>query len=282
MNIGQYNRLKVGRHVDFGIYLLDENGAEVLLPSRYISEPLELDSEIEVFVYNDSEDRPVATTERPYVTVGEFAFLTVKATNKIGAFLDWGLMKDLLVPYSNQKVRMKAGHSYPVYIYLDDASKRVVATAKLDPYLGNVYPELKPGLKVNVLVYKQSEIGYACIVDNLYKGMLYDSEVFRPLEPGDKVTAFVKFVRPDGKIDLTLNDKAVVRSQSLSGKLLAYMDRCNGKLDLGDHSSPELIRIRFQCSKKDFKKAIGLLLKESKIAKDGDGYALLTHKMRKM
>lgn len=282
MKIGQYNKLKVARHADFGVYLSDSDGEEVLLPSRYITNPLEAGDEIEVFVYNDSEDRPVATTERPYAAVGEFAFLTVKATNKIGAFLDWGLMKDLLVPYSNQRVRMKTGKSYLVYVYLDDASKRVVATAKLAPYLGNVYPDLKPGQEVNALVSKHSEIGYACIVDNLHKGMIYDNELFRPLEPGDRVKAFVKNVRPDGKIDLTLNDKAAVRSQSVSEKILAYMGRCGGRLDLGDHSSPDIIRLRFQCSKKDFKKAIGLLLKERKIGKDGDGYALLTHDMHKM
>lgn len=277
MKIGQYNRLKVARHTDFGVYLSDENGVEVLLPSRYVSAPLQVGEEIEVFVYNDSEDRPVATTERPYATVGEFAFLTVKATNSVGAFLDWGLMKDLLVPYSNQKARMRTGNSYPVYVYLDDASKRVVATAKLAPYLGNAYPDLKSGQEVQVLVYKQGEIGYSCIVDNLYKGILYENELFRNIEPGDKLKAFVKAVRPDGKIDLTLNDKAAVRSQSLSERLVGFMKRSGGKLDLGDHSSPDEIRCRFQCSKKDFKKAIGLLLKERKISKDGSGYALLTH-----
>ncbi len=282
MKIGQYNRLTVARHSDFGVYLADSDGEEVLLPSRYVSESLEEGDEIEVFVYNDSEDRPVATTERPYATVGEFAFLTVKATNKIGAFLDWGLMKDLLVPYSNQKVRMKTGRSYLVYVYLDDASKRVVATAKLSQYLGNVYPDLKPGQEVEALVSGHTDIGYSCIVNNLYKGMIYDNELFRPLEPGVKVKAFVKNVREDGKIDLTLNDKASVRSQSLSEKLVAYMERSGGRLDLGDHSSPDIIRLRFQCSKKDFKKAIGLLLKERKITKEGDGYALLTHNMQKM
>lgn len=281
MKIGQYNRLHIAHRVDFGVYLSDENGAEVLLPAKYVIPGLGIGDEIEVFVYNDSEDRPVATTEKPAASVGEFAFLKVNAVNKTGAFLDWGLQKDLLVPYSNQKVRMRTGGVYPVYVYLDDASKRVVATAKLAPYIGNVFPDLKPGQQVEALVYKQTPIGYVCIVDNLYHGMLYDNELFRPVEPGDRLKAFVKTVREDGKIDLTLKDKAAARSQSLSERIMERMAMSGGTLDLGDHSSPDLIRFRFQCSKKDFKKAIGLLLKERKICKNGDGYALLTDEMSK-
>lgn len=277
MNIGNYNTLTVARRADFGLYLTDDNGHEVLLPSRYVTDRMQVGDAVEVFVYNDSEDRPVATTERPLATVGEFAFLQVKAVNQIGAFLEWGLLKDLLVPFSQQKDRMRPGRSYLVYVYLDDASKRVVATAKIGQYLGNLLPNYKRGDKVDALVYKRTPIGFACIVDNRHKGMLYESELFRPLDMGARVPAFVKTVRPDGKIDLTLNDVAKVRSAGLAEKIHAYMERNNGQLDLGDHSSPDLIRFRFQCSKKDFKKAMGALLKERKIAKDGDGYALLTH-----
>lgn len=277
MNIGNYNTLTVARRADFGLYLTDDNGHEVLLPSRYVTDRMQVGDAVEVFVYNDSEDRPVATTERPLATVGEFAFLQVKAVNQIGAFLEWGLLKDLLVPFSQQKDRMRPGRSYLVYVYLDDASKRVVATAKIGQYLGNLLPDYKRGDKVDALVYKRTPIGFACIVDNRHKGMLYESELFRPLDRGARVPAFVKTVRPDGKIDLTLNDVAKVRSAGLAEKIHAYMERNNGQLDLGDHSSPDLIRFRFQCSKKDFKKAVGALLKERKITKDGDGYALLTH-----
>ncbi len=276
MKIGNYNTLRVSRTSDYGIYLVDEAGHEVLLPSRYVTEDMREGSDVEVFVYNDSEDRPVATTERPVATVGEFAFLSVKAVNQIGAFLDWGLMKDLLVPYNQQQDRMTPGRSYPVYIYFDDASKRIVASAKIGRFLGNLYPDLKRGQKVDALIYKRTPIGYACIVDNAFKGMLYSNELFRPVEIGNRLEAFVKGVRDDGKIDLTLNSDAASRSASLAEKIETYMRRCGGSLDLGDHSSPEVIRFRFQCSKKDFKKALGLLLKESKIAKDADGYALLT------
>ncbi|MDE5686153.1 MAG: GntR family transcriptional regulator [Paramuribaculum sp.] len=276
MKIGNYNMLRVSRTSDYGIYLVDEAGHEVLLPSRYVTEEMKEGSDVEVFVYNDSEDRPVATTERPVATVGEFAFLSVKAVNRIGAFLDWGLMKDLLVPYNQQQDKMTPGRAYPVYIYLDDASKRIVASARIGRFLGNLYPDLKRGQKVDVLIYKRTPIGYACIVDNAFKGMLYSNELFRPVEIGNRLEAFVKGVREDGKIDLTLGGDAASRSASLAEKIEAYMRRCGGSLDLGDHSSPEVIRFRFQCSKKDFKKALGLLLKEGKIAKDADGYALLT------
>lgn len=276
MKIGKFNKLKVARHTDFGVYLADEQGHEVLLPSRYVTRPLEPGEEIEVFVYNDSEDRPVATTERPAATVGEFAFLPVKAVNQFGAFLDWGLLKDLLVPYSQQRDKMSVGRSYLVYVYLDDASKRIAATAKVGQYLGNLYPKFKRGEAVDVLVGKRTPIGYACIVNNAHRGMIYADELFRPVQIGDRLKAYVKTVRPDGKIDLTLSDVASQRVARLARRIHDYMTG-RGALDLNDSSSPDLIKIRFQCSKKDFKKAIGLLLKEKKITKEGEGYALLTH-----
>lgn len=278
MEIGKYNILKVSRHTDFGVYLVDDECHEVLLPSRYITAPLAEGDEVEVFVYNDSEDRPVATTEKPRATVGQFAFLSVKAVNKIGAFLDWGLLKDLLVPFSQQKERMRQGNSYLVYIYLDDASKRIAATAKINQYIGNVYPDYHPGDAVEALVYGRNDLGYLCIVDNKHRGLVYDSELFRNLEVGDRLKAYVKNVRDDGKIDLTLNAPAGERTAVLAEAVINFLRINGGSMEMGDKSSPDLIRYRFHCSKKDFKKAIGLLLKEHKIAKDGDGYALLTEK----
>lgn len=282
MQIGKYNCLKVSHLVDFGAYLTDDSDNEVLLPARYITTPLEPGQEIEVFIYRDSENRPIATTEKPLVTAGEFAFLNVKAVNDTGAFVDWGISKDLLVPFREQKTRMKEGRGYIIYIYVDHASQRLVGTAHIDKYLGNVLPDFNEGEKVSVLVYKRTPIGYACIVNNLHKGLIYYNEVYSPLGIGSKTTAFIKSVRPDGKIDLTLLDKAKKRSHTLAEKIVSNMERHGGKLDLGDHSSPDVIKYRFQCSKKDFKKALGLLLKERKIAKDGDGYALLTDNMCNM
>lgn len=219
IQLGKYQTLEVVRMVDFGAYLrADDDEKEILLPTRYLPEDSKPGDRLEVFVYNDSEDRLIATTEKPYATVGQFAFLSVSAVNDIGAFLDWGLPKDLLVPFGEQRVRMRRGGIYLVYIYVDDASKRIVASAKIDHFLGNVVPEYKPGQKVSALIYEHTEIGYKAIVDNLHRGIIYSNEIFRPIELEENVTAYVKQVREDGKIDLTLNDIAVRRTEALDRK----------------------------------------------------------------
>lgn len=267
LRIGKYNSLKVARNVDFGAYLSDDTGNEVLLPARYISEPLQPGNELEVFVYKDSEDRPVATTERPFAEVGEFAYLQVTQVNKIGAFLDWGLVaKELLVPFSEQKIKLSRGMVVLVYVYLDDVTKRVVASAKIDKFLGNRFPEYKIGNKVEALIFKRGELGYKAIVDNLFHGMIYENELYAPLEIGKTITAYVKQVRDDGKIDLVL-------SGGNDGRVDALMERIISRLKnepecfipLSDSASPETIRATFQCSKKDYKKAIGHLYRERKI-----------------
>lgn len=173
MKIGKQNELTVARIVEFGLYLADEEGNEVLLPARYITDVPQVGDKMSVFVYTDSEDRPVATTEHPFAQVGEFAFLDVVAVTRIGAFLDWGLMKDILCPFREQKVRMNVGMQCLVYLYLDDASKRVACSAKIEKFLGNVPPDYKRGQKVSALVYKRTDQGYLCIVDNLHQGMVY-------------------------------------------------------------------------------------------------------------
>ena len=271
IKLGKYQTLEVSRTVDFGVYLREPGDTkEVLLPARYVPENAVPGDLIDVFVYNDSEDRLVATTERPYATVGQFAFLEVNAVNDIGAFIDWGLPKDLLVPYSEQKVKMRRGGIYLVYIYVDDSTNRIVASARIERFLGNAYPDYKPGDKAEALVYEHTEIGYKTIVDNLHRGMIYANEIYRPIELEENVTAFVKQVRPDGKIDLTLNDISARRTTELSERILKYLHRPeNGPV--GDKSSPERIQLIFNCSKKDFKKAVGLLYKEHKIAIGADG-----------
>ncbi len=265
INIGKFNRLPVAKLVDFGAYLDAGNGVEILLPSRYITEPLEPGQELDVFIYTDSEDRLIATTEKPLAQVGEFAFLEVVDVNKVGAFVDWGLLKNLLVPYREQKARMREGGIYPVYIYLDDTTKRIVASAKIEKYLGNTIPAYKRGDEVTALVWQHTQIGYRVIVDNLHNGMIYDNEIFRDLEPGETVKAFVKQVRPDGKIDLTLSGNVTKRVEELADRVLKYVEINGGDVALSDKSSPEEIQAKFQCSKKDFKKAIGLLFKSHKI-----------------
>jgi hypothetical protein len=264
IKIGQYNELRISRFVDFGAYVTDET-TEVLLPIRYLKESDVVGDVVRVFVYTDSEDRLVATTEIPFATVGEFAFLQVKQVNKIGAFMDWGLQKDLLVPYSEQKNKMQPGGTYLVYLYLDNNTKRVVASAKIERHLGNVFADYTPGDKVKVLVIAHTEIGYKVIVDNLHLGMVYDNEIFQPVEIGETLDAYVKHVREDGKIDLRLKaSNTVKRISPLTDTILEML--AMGEFKLTDKSSPEDIKATLHCSKKDFKKAIGALYKEHKIA----------------
>lgn len=266
VKIGDYNTLKVVRNVDFGAYLDAGNGVEILLPSKYIDRPLHPGDEVKVFVYNDSEDRPVATTEVPFAKVGEFAYLQVADVNKFGAFLDWGIpSKQLMVPFSEQKIRLSRGMVTLVYIYVDHNSGRIVASAKIEKFLGNTLPRYSRGHKVQALVYRHTELGYKAIVDNLFHGMLYESDLFRSLVVGEPVTAYVKQVRPDGKIDLLLHGGDDGRIESLAGKIMRLLEEAGGELQLCDSSSPEEIKQTLGCSKKDFKKALGSLYRDHKI-----------------
>ena len=266
VELGKYQDMEIRRLVDFGAYLYKPGEeAEVLLPARYMPENPQQGDTVRVFIYKDSEDRLIATTERPYATVGEFAYLEVTAVNDVGAFLDWGLMKDLLVPYNQQKVRMRRGGIYLVYIYVDDASGRIVASAKIEKFLGNVFPEYHPGQKVSALVIEHTPIGYKVIVDNLHRGIIYSNELYSPIEIEETVTAYVKQIRPDGKIDLTMQDAAPRRQAALADRILEHL-ASDGAAPVGDKSSPELIEMLFACSKKDFKKAVGHLYREHKIS----------------
>ena len=266
MKIGEYNELRINRTVDFGAYLIDDDTHEVLLPKRYLTPEMKVGDTIRVFVYNDSENRPVATTEQPYAVVGDFALMRVKAVNKVGAFLDWGLVaKDLLVPFSEQRVDMKVGRSYIVRIYLDEASHRIVASAKLAKFLNQTDPDYYHREKVEVLVTQRSDLGYRVIVDNAHWGQIYQNEIYQDVNVGDRLTAFVKQVRPDGKVDVTLAKIEKMRVDDLADRILDYLNSHNGEMTLTDKSDPDDINKAFSCSKKDFKKALGLLYKQQKI-----------------
>lgn len=269
IKIGNTNHLEVSRLVEFGAYLREQGGlAEVLLPARYIEKPLQPGDELDVFVYTDSEDRPVATTLRPKAEAGRVAVLEVVALSRAGAFLDWGLAKDLLVPRGEQRTGMVVGRRYPVYVYLDDASKRPVASAKIDRHLGQVIPDLHRGDKVEAVVFARNDAGWRCAVNSLHLGIIYADEVYEPLNYGDSVEAYVKTVRPDGKIDLSLRPQAAERSASLAERIEQAIADSGGRIALGDHSSPEAIAEAFRCSKKDFKKALGLLLKQGRVKRE--------------
>lgn len=275
IKIGNFNTLKVLKLVDFGAYLDGGNNIEILLPSKYIIKPLQIGDTIDVFIHTDSEDRLIATTETPLIKVGEFAYLRVKQTTQFGAFLDWGLSKDLLVPFREQKTRMKDGEEYLVYAYLDDTTKRIVASSKIEKFLGNKYPCYKIGDTVEIIVYSQTEIGYKVVVDNLFQGMLYYNEIFQDINIGDKLNSYIKSIRPDGKIDLTLSDKAINRICLLSKKIYHWIRIHGGETTICDKTNPEIIKETFSCSKKDFKKAIGLLYKEQRIEISDKGIKVL-------
>lgn len=262
LNIGKFNTLKVLKIVDFGIYLDGGNGISILLPVRSISKAINIGEELEVFIYTDSEDRLIATTETPFTQVGKFSYLDVKSVNKIGAFLDWGLMKDLLVPFSEQRSRMKQGGRYLVYTYLDDTTKRIVASSKIEKFLGNTIPLYAKGTKVHCLICDENDIGYKVIVENLHKGIIYKNQVYKNLEIGDEIDGFVKQIRDDNKIDVTINDIAVNRIDELAKRFHNFISINGGSTSLGDKSSPEEIKAIMSCSKKDLKKAIGLLYKQ--------------------
>lgn len=277
IKIGLYNTLKVSRYVDFGIFLADDEKNEILLPSRYIGDKLPVVGDtMEVFVYRDSEDRPIATTLRPFATVGEVAFLQVAETNAVGAFLDWGLEgKQLLVPFREQKSKMLRGGIYPVYVYLDHTTGRVVASAKIEKFMGNTIPDYRHGAPVKALVLGRTEIGYRAVVDNLFLGMIYENEVFRDITVGEELTAYVKRVRTDGKIDLTLSDTSSRRISPLADSIMEYIEGNGGKIFITDRSDSELIRATFHCSKRDYKKALGYLYKNHLIEIKTDEISLI-------
>ena len=229
--------------------------------------------EIEVFLYLDQEERPVATTEHPYAKVGEFAYLEVAWVNQYGAFLKWGLMKDLFCPFREQKKRMEQGHSYIVYIKVDEDSYRLMATAKVDKHLTT--PEtLTHGTPVDVLVWQKTDLGFKAIVDNKYQGQIYENQIFRPLHSGDRLTGYIDHVRQDGKIDLTLQPTGRQHTLDFAEVLLRYLYENDGYCNLGDKSPAELIYDRFQVSKKAFKKAVGDLYKRRLIIIEEEGIRL--------
>lgn len=283
IKIGSYNNLYVSRFVDFGLYLTDKpvtgeeqdecrrpKSEDILLPARYVPENTRIGDELRVFVYTDGEDRPIATTERPYAVTGDFAYLQVVDVNQVGAFLDWGLPKHLLVPFSEQKIKMRAGGIYLVYVYLDPVTNRVVASAKIDKFLGNVYPDYKEHQKVHALIIGKTEIGYQAIVNNRHKGMIYENELYSPLEIEETVTAYVKNIREDGKIDLTLTMPGTFNRIDRLGEVILSMV-ARGTLTLTDRSDPEEIKAVLHCSKKDFKRTVGALYKSRKIVIAEDG-----------
>ena len=262
--IGDYNDLEIIKQVDFGVYL-DSDDGEILLPAKYLPAQYQLGDRIRVFVYRDSEDRIIATTLEPKAKVGDFAALPVKDATNYGAFLDWGLEKDLFVPFSNQRDKMQPGRTYLVYLYLDENSDRIVATAKYEKYLRQDSPQLSEGQEVDLLVAGFSDLGIKVIINNQYLGMLYKNEVFRPLSVGEKTRGYIRKIREDHKIDVSLQKAGYEEVTDAADLVLDKLKAAGGKLALSDKSSPEEIYAALGMSKKTFKKAIGSLYREGKI-----------------
>lgn len=285
LRLGDYNTLRIVKKVDFGLYLDGGEEGEILLPQRYVTKDMHIGNDQEVFIYLDQDERPVATTERPYAKVGEFASLEVAWVNQYGAFLKWGLMKDLFCPFREQKKRMEQGQRHIVYIKVDEDSYRLMATAKVEKYLENPReadmnsdagtPTLSHGTAVDILVWQKTDLGFKVIVDNKYQGQIYENQIFQPLHSGDRLTAYIDHVRQDGKIDITLQPTGRQHTLDFAEVLLRYLYENDGHCNLGDKSPAELIYDRFQVSKKAYKKAIGDLYKRRLITITPDGIRLI-------
>jgi uncharacterized protein len=269
--IGKQNTLRIDRELDFGVYLDGEELGDILLPRRYVPEDCKVDDLIDVFVYFDSEDRIIATTEKPTITIGEFGMLKVLAVNEIGAFLEWGLLKDLLVPFSEQKQKMEVGKSYLVYAYIDHVTNRIVASAKIDKFLDNIPADYTVGQAVDLIIENQTDFGYKAIINNSHWGVLYKNEVFQSLEKGQHIEGFIKKIRDDDKIDLCLDKPGLEKVDILSEKIINVLKEKNGFIALSDKSPAELIYDIFGVSKKTFKKAIGALYKQRLIIIENEG-----------
>lgn len=264
MFLGQLNRLVMKKRVDFGVYLDGKSWGDILLPKRYVPATADLGSSIEVFLYLDSEDQLIATTEKPYIMVGQVALLRCVATTKVGAFLNWGLKKDLLVPFAEQAVPMQSDYSYVVYCFVD-RSNRIVASTKLDKFIGKAPIDVVDGQEVDIVVADVTDLGYKVVVNNQHWGLLYKDQVFKPLRRGYKGKAFVQRVRDDGKLDLRLDKANHQQAQDLTAQILNRLAANEGVLALSDKSEPQAIYAAFGVSKKVYKQALGSLLKEGKI-----------------
>lgn len=272
--LGKYNQLEVVKEVDFGVYLDGGDDGEILLPSRYVPEGCRPGDMLNVFIYLDNEERLIATTLQPLVQVDEFACLEVAWVNEYGAFLDWGLMKDLFVPFREQKMKMQKGHRYVIHAHVDEDSYRIMASAKVEKFLSKEMPTYQPGEEVEVMAWQKTDLGYKVIVDNQFSGLVYQKEIFKALEPGMKMSAYVRQVREDGKIDLTLQKDGMGKVGDFSAELLQYIKSQGGHTPLNDKSAAEDIYDTFGVSKKTFKKAVGDLYKKRLIVLVEDGIRL--------
>ncbi|MEJ7828505.1 MAG: S1-like domain-containing RNA-binding protein [Segetibacter sp.] len=276
MKVGDYNTLKVLRAVDFGVYL-DDGIEGILLPKRFMPEGLSVGDEVKVFVYHDSEGRLLATTQQPKGVVGDIVKLKAVTVTNQGAFLDWGLMKDIFVPKSKQLSGMREGAEYLVKIYIDEQTGRVAATEKIEPFLSNENLTVKEKDMVDLVVYRRTDIGYLVIINNKHTGVLHFNEIYQNIGAGDKMKAFIKTIRPENKIDVVIGKPGYDRVEDEASKILRLLQENNGYLPYHDKSDPEEIYSFFAMSKKAFKMATGNLYKQQKITFTKTGLKLVEH-----
>jgi predicted RNA-binding protein (virulence factor B family) len=263
--VGKFNRLKVVKQVDFGVYLDGDELDTILLPQRYVPEGCELGDWLDVFLYFDSDDLLIATTEKPKAQIGDCEMLKVVDINHAGAFMDWGLPKDLLVPYNEQQKPMEVGYSYVVHVYHDQNSDRIAASTKLSHYLDEEPVWLKPRQPVQLLIAGRTDLGYKAVIDNKYLGLIFRADAYRPLKIGERLPGFVKTVRKDGKIDLIISQGGLQADHDLSEQIIAHLQQSGGVSELTDKSDPEAIYRTFKVSKKKYKQALGTLYKSKRI-----------------
>jgi len=278
--IGRINNLTVTRKRDYGVHLDGGESGDILLRKRYVPEKCKPGDRVEVFVYADGPGRLRATTRKPYATVGQFAILRVAANTASGSFLEWGLEKDLLVPKKEQHSRMEKGGSYVVYLFLDEKTNRITASAKLEKFFSQQQPDYAEGEKVDLIIYDKTDMGFKAVVNNSHGGMIYKNEVFQKLQIGQQLQGYIKRIRRDGKIDLSLQSSGYQKIDAVSQSILNTLKKHGGRIAVSDNSPPEDIYSLFKVSKKTFKKAIGSLYKKRLISIDSDAIELVPGKRK--
>lgn len=273
--LGRINKLKIAREVEFGVYLDGENLGEILMPMRYVPANSQVGDEVDVFVSLDSEDRIIATTDKPVAMVGEFGYMEIVGVSKFGAFADWGLMKDLFIPFREQKQRMEQGRTYLIRVYIDRDTNRIAGSGKVERFLDNTPPDFEVGQAVDLLIYSESDMGFTAIINNTHTGILYHSELFKIVRKGMRIKGFIKKIREDDKIDLSLEPIGYKsKIDDLSQRVLDALAKSNGFLALSDKTDPDVIYNALDMSKKNFKKSIGSLFKAGLITITDDGIKL--------
>jgi hypothetical protein len=274
--LGQYNQLAILRRTSVGLYLGDDEGNDVLLPNKYILPEYEIGNTIRVFVYKDYEQRWIATNLEPYAEAGQFAYLKVRSVSEHGAFLMWGLEKDLFVPFREQKTKMEANRSYVVYVTIDEETQRMMASTKINRYLSNENLKIKAGDSVQLLIFETTPLGYNAIINQKHKGLIYHNEIFKPIHIGDQMRGYVKQIREDLHIDLSLQAQGLQRLEDGAEIILSALQAQKGFIPFTDDSSPEDIQQHLKMSKKNFKKSVGILFKQKRILIEQNGIRLIS------